>query len=265
MRTIKALGIMAVALFAAIILVPAKAEAAGTEYYIYWDTDADRYTYLINGNKPDHHELYYMYLDIKDGDTLGVNTNNATESINVEIGNKHLAEIGCVGPFCTINCSYVDNFYVCADSAAVLNGSCYSATAYPGTVLQVNGDAVNVYVKEQGERYGAATHVSGTVYMAECKRAGGGGIVTSYNFKKDKYDTDASGELTTGYWYYSTEPNGTPQPAPGTAATPKKVAKGELDDVPKTGMSDALSLILLAAGGVFGIGAGVCYRKYVRE
>lgn len=264
MKSIKALGMLVFAFIAAVILLPMKAEAAGTDYYIYWDTDGDRYTYTVNGNKPDHYELYYMYLDIKDGDTLGVNTNNATEGLTVELGGKHLAEIGCVGPFSSINCAYVDNFYVCADSAAVLNGSCYNATAYPGTVLQVNGDATNVYVKEQGERYGAATHVTGTVYMAECKRPGGGNIVTSYNFKKDKYDTDASGELTTWYWNYSTEPDGVP--APAAPGTPKKTAKkGELDDVPKTGMSDALSLILLIAGGIFGVGACVCYRKFVRE
>ncbi|MGN1147772.1 MAG: LPXTG cell wall anchor domain-containing protein [Lachnospiraceae bacterium] len=223
-----------------------KAEEPVT-YYVKYIADINEWRFLPGSSWDEngyHRELYYMLLDIKDGDLLVVEGTDSmlTLDLNVRLGNLTINHANAL-----ITAKGIDDCYVLRDSFCAVNGDVTNAYVYDNAVCTFNN---NVNYLEVTGSYGVseAVTVGGTVGHVK-------GVLDDrvfydvYNVAAGKLSIE-NGDLETDAQYYSTTPTentsvNTSTDTAAAATTPAAPADtSEYDDVPKTGESNIILWLL---------------------
>lgn len=261
---------MSLALVLGLSWTPIKAEAAATVWYVTYDDGADDYFFTdapATGNWANAHGLD-KYL--KDGDTIIVSGDGKADGKQFTLNfSKTIGELAVSNSASVIvNAPRVNKVYSVVNSSAVINASYVDeADAYPGGILQVNGNVGKFVVDYSTESTGNHPQFgcSGTVDVAVVKyeksllTAG-----TIYSVAKGKFTSDEDGVCEAESGEYSLTPGASTAPAaaPSTNLSATPQAGKQLDAVPKTGavqFSESIVFFLLAAA--FAIGAFAMRKK----
>ncbi|MBQ8821522.1 MAG: hypothetical protein IJZ82_02670 [Lachnospiraceae bacterium] len=185
------------------------------------------YPWVENGT---HRELYYMFLDMKDGDKLVISDDSMSLNLTVDkrLSNITLEKADNV----VIHTPGVDNVYVLNDSVGAINGDVTNGYVYQSSIANFNN---NVDYLEIFGNYplSATVSVIGTVnhvkaYDSERTH------FEFYNFESNSLRI-SQGALKTEVSKFSQTPVVVATPAPAPVTKPSTSAGDELDDVPKTG------------------------------
>lgn len=199
-----------------------------------------------------HRELYYMQLDIKDGDVIVIDGNgNLDLSVDARLSNLTIMNPGTS----VVTAKSIDNFYAIKNSSSAINCPVTNAYVYDSCSVNFNKDVSYLeIISKEGPKanvavVGAAAQVKG--WNGEAKVS-----YHVYNVAAGTLEV-SNGQLKTDASKYTTTPTATTKPATSTT-TP---STGELDDVPKTGdiTVNPIWFLALAAICLFG------YRKLERR
>lgn len=225
-------------------------------YYLKYLPSDNEWRYQVGSAWDDtavHRELYYMKLDIKDGDYMVIEGNNdLILDLSVRLGN--LTMNSATTPI--ITAKGIDNLYVLRDSRCIINGDVTNAYIYDNGFCNFNNNVTYLEIIGSSD-INATVAAGGTVGHAK----GVSNLQTYYdlyNFEAGRLYIE-NGSVRTEAKYYSTTPQGTqtaPAPAaPAASATPDPApaapasssaaaASGEYDDVPKTGEANTCIWLL---------------------
>lgn len=204
-------------------------------YYVKFDTEKNDWRYLVGSTWDDEaydRELYYMNLDIKDGDIVIVDGTGILE-IDVHLSNLTILN----GDLAIVMVKSIDEFYALNNSKSSITGTIKNAYVYGDCLVNFNSDVSNLYVYDPTN---------------PCADIGAGGTVEHakvydddavyyefYNFEKASLSITDGTIMTDESKYSKTAPAATTTPAattPATSTTTTPPAPAdELDDVPKTG------------------------------
>lgn len=211
--------------------------AEPTTYIVKYDAGKEDFVYQVGSTWNDegiqYREMYYMTLEIKDGDILIVDSLDApqipTIELNVSLSNLTLLP-NCK---CTVTAKSITNCYLLSGAVGIINCDVTNGYVYDYSVGNFNQNCDNVEAS-----YTDASTVSAAV-VGKCKSFYAHDASTTmhhvYNFTEPMLFIN--GDLETDPAAYSTTPSASaPAPAPATPSAPKA---DEYDDVPKTGGSDA--------------------------
>lgn len=224
-------------------------------YYLKYLPDDNEWRYQVgstwNSNGV-HRELYYMKLDIRDGDYMVIEgSGELILEVNVRLGNLTINH----ATSSIITANGIDDCYVLPDSWCVINGDVTNAYIYDNGFCNFNNNVTNLEIIGTSNDINATVAVGGTVGHVK----GSSNQQTYYelyNFEADRlYIQD--GSLKTEEKYYSTTPQATAAAAPSTtapapsaptagapAASTNTAASSEYDDVPKTGEANTCIWLL---------------------
>lgn len=229
-------------------------------YYLKYLPGDNEWRYQVGSAWDDtavHRELYYMKLDIKDGDYMVIEGNNdLILDVNVRLGNLTINR--ATTPI--ITAKGIDNCYILQDSRCVINGDVTNAYIYDNGFCNFNNNVTNLEIIGSSDInatvavVGTAGHVKGVSNLQT--------YYDLYNFEAGKLYIE-NGSVRTEEKYYSTTPQSTAATAPSTAAasssaaaetpaasapaasgTASTAASGEYDDVPKTGEANTCIWLL---------------------
>lgn len=231
-----------------------------TTWYIKYVEDINQWRFQ-KGSWEDtgyHRELYYMQLDIKDGDVIVIDGEGDIElTVNARLSNLTIMNPGNS----VVTAKSIDNFYAIKNSSSAIN--CPVTNAYVYDYCSVNFNS-NVSYLEVICKTGPEANVAVVGTAGQVKGWDGDSKVT-YNVYNVVANTlrISKGGLTTDAKNYSTSASAAPA-APTTSTTPATStgsSAGELDDVPKTGdlQVNPVWFLALAAVCLFG------YRKLERR
>ncbi len=232
---------------------PIAAQAEGEPVTYYLKDVAGEWRFQVGGwdEKGSHHELYYMYFDLKDGDlmvidgTIGINLTIDVKLKNLTILNSPAAVVSTKG---------VDEFYALNGSASAITGDVNRADVYDGCVVNFNSNVkkLNVY-SEKTDLLSSTVAVVGT---ADHVYAGGvsGKHFEFYNFAPGSLLIE-KGTLKTASTKYST------QPSAGTSTTTPAAPSDQYDEVPKTTDVRLNPMWLVLVAGVCFAGSYVLKKK----
>lgn len=188
-----------------------------------------------------HRELYYLHLDIKDGDILIVDgPGNAPINISARLSNLTFVN----GAYAVISATSIDDCYVLKDSVAAISGDVTNAYVYDNAVCTFNNNVGTLSVLNDPNRkdstLDATVSVAGTVNHL----IGNDGAKLHYelySFPAGKLVID-KGDVKTDASLFSTT-----APAAGAqtnTSTQNQSSADEYDDVPKTGDSAVVFWLL---------------------
>ncbi len=205
-----------------------------------------------------HRELYYMHLDLKDGDKLVVEDDSMALNLTLE---RRLSNITIAKSVDTvIYTPGVDNVYMMAGTVAAINGDVTNAYVYDNVKVNFNN---NVDYLEITNNYplNANVRVLGTVnhYVAQEPNKVWHDY---YSFASGTFYMQ-DGVLRTDAANYSKTPAVVATSAPASVTQPSTSAGDELDDVPKTGDTATYYWMfgLAVACLVMGMGFKLASRK----
>lgn len=246
----KTIVLFAVALFCTLSFFATSLTAQAAEpvtYYVKYVESINEWrfqtgTWQDNGY---HRELYYMQLDIKDGDLLVINGHVPFDlTVNVHLNN--LTIVHSVDT--VVTAKGIDNVYVLNGSTCAINGDVTSADVYEASVCNFNNNVGTLRIlSEKEDILKASVAVLGTV---DHLYAGGKSYkhYEFYSFAANSLRIE-NGALKTDKAKYSDTPSATP-------TTPSKPSNSdEYDDVPKTGDIRFNPLWLVCIAGVCLAGA----------
>ena len=268
MKLLAAVFALAAMLTLAVTPVMQVNAATPDTWTVFYDTDRGDWSYKLNGERKDHWELYYFYLDFKDGDKLVVDDGGSTERITLDV-NKKISELAiATNPFSTINATGVDYVYALPGAAGIVNADVTKASVANDVTLQINGNVKELYAKDaDGNCVHANVGIMGTVDYAEVAQYGKGlAALPAYNFAAGAFSLNNSEiYLQTSADKYSTTGSA---PSQATAAestsTSQPANTKELDAVPKTGGFDYTPVFFtIGLAFLFG-GIAVSRRKQVK-
>lgn len=221
--------------------------AAGYTYYIKYVESLDQWRFQPDtwSDSGHHRELYYMQLDLKDGDTIVVDGKNTNNILNLEVNvNLSGLYVNTASPS-NITAKSIDNCYVIENGQSIINAPVKNAFVYDKALAQFNYDVENLEViASKGDLLGATVGTNGAV--KHLKAYSSKLHYEFYDFAPGALSI-ANGEFKSAEGTYSATPSAaTPAPAaPSTPAAPS----GEYDDVPKTAdiRFNPLWLVALAA------------------
>lgn len=205
-----------------------------------------------------HRELYYMQLDIKDGDLVVIDGSGDIDlTVNARLSNLTVMNPGTS----VVTAKSIDNFYAINNSSSAIN--CPVTNAYVYDYCSVNFNS-NVSYLEVICKTGPEANVAVVGTTGQVKGWDGDSKVT-YNVYNVVANTlrISKGGLTTDAANYTTTATATPT-APATPSAPTTStapSTGELDDVPKTGDLQVSPVWFLALAAVCLFG----YRKLERR
>lgn len=226
----------AVALVAAIALcvVPflsasmtVKAEGP-TTYSIKYVEHLDQWRFQVGtwSDTSNHRELYYMYQDIKEGDTIVIagGHKDLTLDLNIRLGNLTTYDCGTI----VVNSKGIDKVYILNQSTVAINGDVTYAEVYGYSSVNFNNNVATLKILSENEDLlRSSINVLGTVNYL---------YGAGQNYKHfELYGFQAgslsivNGTIKTDASKYST--------TPVTTTTPQAPAAGssdEYDEVPKT-------------------------------
>lgn len=233
--------------------------ATPTTYYIKYNTDKHDWRVQVGAwsDEAEGKETYYLNNGddaVKDGDVVVIldNKEHATGNIELKI-NAHLSNLTINRAHAVVFTGGVDECYVLGDSYTGINGDITNAYVYDGASCTFNNNVTNLYLRaDKINEVRMNVTVGGTVAYAST--ANKGGIIREYyNFTAGSFVYDDTSGLKTDSSKYSTT-GVAPAAAPAEAETATQpqtaTASDEYDDVPKTGESNLLFIILLAISAV---------------
>lgn len=201
-----------------------------------------------------HRELYYMYLDLKDGDLIVVDGYEPLE-LNVDVRLNNLTVVH--GSHIVVAAKSFDNVYIINGSTAAVTGDVAYAEVYDTSVCNFNSNVGTLKVlSEKENELHASVAVIGT---ANHLYAGGKDYkhFEFYNFAANTLRIE-EGELKTDKANYSETPQAastTPNTSTSGSSSSTGTSSGEYDDVPKTGDVRFNPLWLVMIAGVCLAGA----------
>lgn len=226
-----------------------KASAATpTTYYVKYDTDKKDWRVQVGewDDKYEGGEIYYLNNGdnaIKDGDILVVldNAEHATGNQGLTV-NAHLSNLTINRSHAAVTTNGVDECFVLGDSYAAITGDITNAYVYDNAVCSFHSNVSSLnLIASKENRVRTTVTVDGTVAYASA--ANKGGIIWEYfNFASGSFHYDYANALMTDSSQYSTTGTVPSAPVAEVSTTPDS----EYDDVPKTGESNVLFMILLA-------------------
>ena len=176
---------------------------------------------------------------IHDGDIIVVCGGNGEDS-GVEFNvNKYLSNVTVMGvsTIALVGANGIGEFYSLKDSTCAVNSDVINAYVYDSSVVTFNKNVTSLEIICAPDRYSHVTSSSGTIGHA--KRHYGGNVhYEVYNVAAGKFSS-MNTVLETDPQYYST----TPTASAGQTTTSGSSAN-DYDDVPKTGESNLLFLLL---------------------
>ena len=212
-----------------------------------------------------HRELYYMQQDIKDGDTIVI---DSSKDINLTVYVK-LANLTVLNStMAVVTANGYDEVYIANGSTAAVNGDVANGYVLNSSIANFNNNVGNLQVNEA-----SAVNVLGNLknlYMydptnpqADITCAGTVDYVKSYdddylyyeyyNFAKGSMVIDFGNVMTDASKYSTTAPAGAATPSAPATSTGSSSA-GEYDDVPKTGDFSVSPVWFLAIAAVCMLG-----------
>ena len=258
-----------------------------TTYYVKYDTDKHAWRMQVGEWLEDYEgrETYYLNQGdeaVKNGDILVVLATHrdsddeddepvyASGSITV---NAHLSNLTINRTDVVISTGGVDDCYVLGDSYAAITGDVTNAYVYDNAKCTFNSNVTNLRLIAT-ERPEVRTSVSVAGTVAYASTANQGGVLKEYfNFVKGSFYYDHASGLMTDPSNYSTS-GSVPAAAVTTdtqtqSSTQNNTAKNsgtssEYDDVPKTGESNMLFMILLTVSAMSFVGCMVLNLKKVK-
>jgi len=209
-------------------------KAAGNTYYIKYVESINEWRFQPGtwSDSGHHRELYYMQLDLKDGDVIVVDGKDTANILNLEVNvNLNGLYVNTAGTS-NITAKSIENCYIIENGKSIINAPVKNAYVYDKALGQFNFDVENMEViASKGDLLGANIGTNGAVKHLKA-------YSTKLHFEFYDFGPGAlsivNGELKSAAGTYSATPSAptaTPAPAvPSTPATPS----GEYDDVPKT-------------------------------
>ncbi len=238
-----------------LLWAPVRAEAAESKtWYVVYDEGNDRWA-ASSDNKASWSDTSLS--SFADGDNLVIDGGGFGKSITLTT-DKSIGELAFTGTgACIVYAKKVNHMYAVNGATGIVNADVVNADAYPGNVLQINGN-VGTFTGHYEDGKVTAFAVTGTVDKAQVLSSymWPNSEAVIYNVAAGKLMTNSAGNVIIEEQYYSTT-------ATASIVTADSKAQGKtLDKVPATGedfdFSKALIFFMLA--GVFAVGA-VCYRK----
>lgn len=227
------------------------AAAEPTTYIVKYDAAKEGFVYQVGSTWDEdgiqYREMYYMTLEIKDGDLLVVESleGDVIPTIELDVSLSNLTLLP--NSKCTVNAKSITDCYLLSGAVGVINCDVTNAYLYDFSVGNFNANCDNVEVT-----YTDASTVSAAV-IGKCNSFYAHDAVSTmhhvYNFTEPMLFIN--GDLETAPTAYSTTPSASAPAAPVAPATPSAPNANEYDDVPKTGESD----VFLWAFGI----AAICF------
>lgn len=231
-----------------------------TTWYIKYVEDISQWRFQ-KGSWEDtgyHRELYYMQLDIKDGDLIVIDGEGDIDlTVDARLSNLTIMNPGTS----VVKAKSIDNFYAIKNSTSAINCPVTNAYVYDYCTVNFNSDVayLEVMCKSGPEANIAVVGTAGQV-------KGWDGEKVAYHVYNVAANTlrISKGGLTTDAANYTTTPSAAPStPAATTKPTTSTTtpSAGELDDVPKTGDITVNPMWFLALAAICLLG----YRKLERR
>lgn len=237
------------ALLAVAMLNPLKAEAAGRNVTIKYETDA-WYTYVSTEGYWKDYVSYDAFFE--DGDVILIDGGNSTSAVNIELNvNKAFKTVAVTGQYVTafVTSKSVEEVYAANKATLIYTGEVNKVAANAGCVTQIMGNAKELEVLYEGDKVPVFA-VTGTVGTYKGKVTDG--TVTA----------DAAYNLAAGTVHAYADDKGVLKLAAGTlngtpaaSGTTPDTNKKELDEVPKTGNGVSTSALFFALSAIFAITA----------
>lgn len=205
-----------------------------------------------------HRELYYMHLDLKDGDKLVIDDDSKALELTLE---RRLSDITVVRSSNTVlHTPGVDNVYMLAGTTAAINGDVKNAYVYSNVKVNFNNNVEYLEVNDTTFQFTPSIRVLGK--LDHYKGLENGKVWHDwYSFAYGTFFMENGVVRTNAADFSTTAP--TPAPTAAPAKKPVASAADEYDDVPKTG--DIASYYwmfgLAAACLVVGMGFKAASRK----
>lgn len=198
-----------------------------------------------------HRELYYMYQEIKDGDTVVIDSTQGIElNVNVHLKNLTVANANIA----IVTAQGYDEVYILNNTVAAINGDIKEAYVYDNCSVNFNNNVGSLrMLSDRNEFSNSSVNALGTVdYLY-----GKGKNYVAYEFYSFQANTlkIVDGIPYTQEGTFSTTPPATTT-TPSTPATNNNSNNAnDYDDVPKTGdngLMNPLWLVAIAAICAFG-------------
>lgn len=191
--------------------------------------------------KSNGRELYYLKQDIKDGDILLIiGKGGLNLSLDVTLGNLTFLETD----YAVVSAKGYQEVYVLQNTTGVINGDVAKAYVYDNSICNLNNNVTELIVT--GEKTLSSTvAVLGTVDRVTINNPDKSSY-SCYSFGANTFVMD-KGVIKTDYSKFSMTP-------PAASTTTPSGSADEYDDVPKTGES-SMVFILLAAAALFFTGS----------
>lgn len=255
---------MSVVTVIAMTLVPKVYANAEESDVTTWYVTFSGTRYYVSNNKRNWwtEGLNAVDSEMKDGDHIIVNGDNACGDIAVEI-----TVTKKVGDLCVTNggngivyAPYAENVYVAGSGVLVAHvDTANKVDIYPEQTLQIIGNVNTFEAHYDSQRTAPKFGVSGTVKKGTLKYRNDSSesyFGTIYDIAAGKCKGDANGIALIEKGQYSSTPSTTP------AAKPGNNGKKELDSVPNTGAREiSESFIFFALAAAFALGAVICKKK----
>lgn len=211
--------------------------AEPTTYYVKYDAEKEDWFYQVGSKWNEDvtsREVYYMTLEMKDGDYVVVEA--TADFPELHLDNFNLGNL-TVKPndACVVYAKSIKDCYILSGAYATINGDVTNGYLYDFSTCNFNDDCANLEIT-----YSDATTISAAV-VGKCNDF----YVHNEDKSKIKYHVYsfneplyfASGVLKNATNEYSINPPSNTATAPTTPSKPSNA--DEYDDVPKTGESNA--------------------------
>ena len=244
--------------------------ATPTTFFVRFDSEDNIWRMQINEWKEDYEgrEVYYLNEGdekVKDGDSVVIleNENDETGFTEIEI-KARLGNLTINRATVTVKANSIDECYVLGGSYSAITGNITNAYVYDDAQTTLHSNVSNLrLISSQENEVEATVSVGGTVGYASISNPGGI-LKEYYNFKAGTFHYDFASGLMTDPANYSTSGSGPATSAPATSTTTSSgsASSGAYDDVPKTGESNTVVWLFVAAAACFA--GSVALRKKSR-
>ena len=242
--------------------IKASAEEPATYYIKYVDKgDGTMDWRYHNGSVWDttHNprELYYMTLDIKNGDKVVIDGSgygglDFKLTLPVSLSNLTIMNVATV----VVTTNGITDCYVLKNSTAAINGAIQNAYVYDNAVCTFNNDVDTLSILREVS-FDATVSTGGTVKHVYCNDTYNQKEYNYYNFGVAKFVTN-KGKLMTAKTDFSLTPvEDTATTTPTTPTAP--ASDSEYDDVPKTGEANTVYVLFFLSALCFA--GGLTLRK----
>lgn len=202
-------------------------------------------------------DLYYMFLDLKDGDHIVVDSNIPIKlEVNVKLDS--LTIVNCPGA--VISANSINNFYALNSTVAAINGDINYAAVYDNASVNLNNNVGTIeLLSNRNEDLNQTVAVLGTVNHL---KASGKSYLhyEFYSFVKNTLFID-KGALKTDDANFSETPASAPTAAPA-APSASGSSSNEYDAVPKTGDIRFNPFYLIGIAAVCFLGSYELKKRY---